>query len=277
MKSEKSWYAGSTPPAYFIRKNENESCNSLFLQKLQKKYRYLTSTIITLIALISIAQSLMTRPRWFYSIAIFICMVLFCADVLATERSGAATTAAIYTPNIHAKSMTIPEAAGASGNVVFIGGGGTYQSAYSNRPDGAIVFGYGLGNAQKLGVQLMLNSLNMDKWDQYSFSAHVFRELNDYRAIGMGVESIPLTSGGDAPVSYYAVYSAGVQNRHFINKNEFEDIKNISCNLNINDKTYDEFNSKDLFFNFDKIISDISKYMMIKTLLITIKEGFFHI
>ena len=50
-------------------------------------------------------------------------MVLFCADVLATERSGAATTAAIYTPNIHAKSMTIPEAAGASGNVVFIGGG----------------------------------------------------------------------------------------------------------------------------------------------------------
>ena len=147
-------------------------------------------------------------------------MVLFCADVLATERSGAATTAAIYTPNIHAKSMTIPEAAGASGNVVFIGGGGTYQSAYSNRPDGAIVFGYGLGNAQKLGVQLMLNSLNMDKWDQYSFSAHVFRELNDYRAIGMGVESIPLTSGGDAPVSYYAVYSAGVQNRHFINKND---------------------------------------------------------
>ena len=113
-------------------------------------------------------------------------------------------------------------------------------------------------------IQLVLKICKVGKYIQQKFAQTYYDDI----ALGLSLtakdiqkkcikENLPLDSSycfdGSSPLS------------HFINKNEFEDIKNISCNLNINDKTYDEFNSKDLFFNFDKIISDISKYMMIKT------------
>jgi len=132
----------------------------------------------------------------------------------------AATQTSIYryTPNNHGKSVTTPVAWGASNNVVFMGVGGTYESPYSDDADGAAVFGYGLGDPKKsVGVQVTFISLDLTEWEEYSSAIHLSRSLGNADAIGVGVENIMLTDGGDSDVSYYVVYSRASQDLSVIN------------------------------------------------------------
>lgn len=154
----------------------------------------------------------------FYLIALIICIALSYTDALAKDGADITTSVATYTPNMHAKSLTTPVAWGASDNVLFIGAGGSYPSSYSSSADGAVEMGYGIGNPKKIGMQVMVASLDTDGWNAYSLYAHAFRELSDVSAIGMGVESISLTKKGDTGKSFYIVYSVGVQDSHFVNK-----------------------------------------------------------
>ena len=132
------------------------------------------------------------------------------------EQSGAS----IYMPNNHGKSITTPVAWGAYNNVVFVGVGGTTPSPYSPKSDGAAVLGVGLGDpVNNIGVQVSLISLDISEWDRYSSSFHVFRNLGNADAIGVGVENVMLSDGGDADKSFYVVYSKGVQQESMYNKN----------------------------------------------------------
>jgi 2-keto-4-pentenoate hydratase/2-oxohepta-3-ene-1,7-dioic acid hydratase in catechol pathway len=57
--------------------------------------------------------------------------------------------------------------------------------------------------------------------------------------------------------------SAVLSNR-FLPLNNFKDTKSIQFKLNINGKTVQDGNSKMMIFDFDAIISDISKYVTLK-------------
>ncbi len=125
----------------------------------------------------------------------------------------------IYMPNNHGKSITTPVAWGAYNNVMFIGAGGTAPSTYSTKNDGAAVLGVGLGNPKEnIGVQATITSIDISEWKEYSSALHLFRELDNADAIGVGVENVMLTDGGDSGKSFYVVYSRGLQYDSMLNK-----------------------------------------------------------
>lgn len=124
-----------------------------------------------------------------------------------------------YLPNNYGKSLTTPVAWGASNNVIFVGVGGTTPAEYSQGTDGAVVLGGGIGDPVKnLGVQVSIVSLDVSQWQEYSASVHIFKDLGNANAIGVGVENVMITNGGDTGKSYYVVYSQGVQTEPFVNK-----------------------------------------------------------
>jgi hypothetical protein len=123
-----------------------------------------------------------------------------------------------YLPNNHGKSLTTPVAWGASGNVIFMGVGGTSPSPYTNDADGAAVLGLGFGDPKEnLGIQVAVVSLDITEWKEYSLYVQLHRYLDNANAIAVGVENVMLTSGGDADKSFYIVYSQGVQSGPFVN------------------------------------------------------------
>ncbi len=135
-----------------------------------------------------------------------------------------------FMPNNHGKSITTPVAWGAYNNVVFVGAGGTSPSPYSTKNDGAAVLGIGLGNPKEnIGVQASIISIDIDQWKEYSSALHLFRELDNADAIGVGVENVMLTDGGDSGKSFYVVYSRGLQYDSMLNK----DIKTTKLHYSI--------------------------------------------
>lgn len=148
-------------------------------------------------------------------------LVPLLAGLLALQPLKAATANPSVTslPNQHGKSLTTPVAWGAYGNVVFAGVGFTTPSPYSTKSDGAAVFGGGIGDPkQNLGVQAYITSIDITEWKEYSGSLHLFKKLSDANALGVGVENVMLTNGGDSKESFYVVFSQGVQADSFVNK-----------------------------------------------------------
>lgn len=140
------------------------------------------------------------------------------AGLAALQPLKTATAAVTYLPNNHGKSLTTPVAWGAYCNVAFIGVGGTYATPYNGKSDGAAVIGAGFGDPVKnVGAQFLVTSVDLTEWKEYSGSVHLFKKLGEDNAFGIGVESIMLSSGGDAEKSFYAVYSQGVQHDMFVN------------------------------------------------------------
>jgi hypothetical protein len=136
-------------------------------------------------------------------------------DAMAIDPAGPT-----YLPNNHGKSLTTPVAWGASGNVLFMGVGGTYQSPYSDKADGAAILGFGFGDPKKdFGVQVAIASLDISEWKEYSAYVQLHKNLGNGNAIAVGVENVMLTDGGDADKSFYVVYSQGVQGDPFVDKN----------------------------------------------------------
>jgi hypothetical protein len=135
------------------------------------------------------------------------------------DAGAAPLSSSLYMPNNHGKSVTTPTAWGASGNVAFFGIGGNYPSPYTEDADGAAVLGAGFGDPKEnLGVQVSIINLDISAWTDYSSAFHVFKELGDADAIGVGVENVMLVGDGDSDKSVYVVYSRGVQNAWALNK-----------------------------------------------------------
>lgn len=112
--------------------------------------------------------------------------------------------------NNFSKSLTIPAAWGACGNVIFMGIGGTRPSSYSPNSDGAAIIGYGIGHPETLTAHVVVASLDMSEWDRYSAFAHLSKKVSNSASVGIGVENIMLTKGGDSSMSAYVVYSKAV-------------------------------------------------------------------
>ena len=137
--------------------------------------------------------------------------------LLPLKTANAAPSSVTYLPNQHGKSLTTPVAWGASGNVVFMGIGGSIPDPYTSKSDGAAVFGAGFGDPKKnIGVQASVTCLDISDWKRYSASAQLFRELGNANAIAAGIENVMLSNGGDADHSLYVVYSQSIQAQPFI-------------------------------------------------------------
>jgi acylpyruvate hydrolase len=52
---------------------------------------------------------------------------------------------------------------------------------------------------------------------------------------------------------------------NFVNKNEFDDLRAISFQLDLNGKTVQTGNTKDLLFSFEAVIAYVSKFITLKT------------
>jgi hypothetical protein len=152
------------------------------------------------------------------SLIIILPIVFVFQDAGASDNSVlVGNVSRVYMPNYYAKSLTVPTAWGASGNVLFMSIGGTSPSAYSPRADGAACMGYGLGNPKKIAFHAALVSLDMDQWDNYSLYIHCYKNVSDSGAIGVGAENVMLTKGGDTLKSFYVVYSTASQSNQFAN------------------------------------------------------------
>jgi len=124
-----------------------------------------------------------------------------------------------YLPNNHGKSLTTPVAWGASNNVIFMGIGGNTPAPYTDDTDGAAVLGFGIGDPVKnIGLQVALISLDISEWEEYSMSVHLSKNLGNANAVGIGVENVMLTDGGDSDESFYVVYSQGLQSDPFVDE-----------------------------------------------------------
>ena len=138
-------------------------------------------------------------------LSIFICRTVFAEDEWAWVDEGTGLSS-----NSFSKSLTIPVAWGACGNVLFMGIGGTKPSSYSPNSDGAAIIGYGIGNPEKLAAHVVVASLDMSEWDRYSAFAHLSKKVSELGTFGVGIENVMLTGGGDSNKSVYVVYSAAV-------------------------------------------------------------------
>ena len=156
---------------------------------------------------------------------------LFGILALHSPDAGAGqSSTSVYMPNNHGKSLTTPVAWGAYNNVVFVGAGGTTPSPYNTNGDGAAVLGVGLGDPKNnIGVQASIISIDISEWKEYSSAFHLFRELGNADAIGVGVENVMLTNGGDSGKSFYVVYSRGLQYESMLNK----DIKTTKLHYSV--------------------------------------------
>ncbi len=143
-------------------------------------------------------------------------LALFGLLALSTPECKAA--APLYRANSNCQTLSTPSAEGAANNIVFMGVGGSIPAPYATKADGAAVFGFGVGDPKEnVGVQVCLISLDLSQWDRYSTAFQLSRSLGNARTVGVGVENIMLTSGGDTGKSFYAVYSQVVQTEPFVN------------------------------------------------------------
>ncbi len=91
-----------------------------------------------------------------------------------------------------------------------------------------------------------------------------------YDEIGLGVDftardvQAKLKAKGLPWEKAKAFDKAAVLSNTFVPKSEFNDLKSINFNLNINGKTVQKGNSGFMIFDFDAIIENVSKYVTLK-------------
>ena len=124
-----------------------------------------------------------------------------------------------YLRNSNGKSLTTPVAWGASNNVIFAGVGTSTPSPYQTKSDGIAILGAGIGDPVKnVGFECYITSIDLSEWKEYSASFQLSRDLGEGSAVGVGLERLMITDGGDTPKSFYAVYSKALQGSPFINE-----------------------------------------------------------
>jgi hypothetical protein len=115
-------------------------------------------------------------------------------------------------PNRAAKSLMSPTGWGASGGLLFIGGGVTTPQAYSKNSDAAISFGLGVGNpVRNLGVQLSTTMSDVSNQGVFSLGFKVHRYVGYGTSIAVGGENFFADVRSDANESYYIVASHAFQ------------------------------------------------------------------
>lgn len=113
-------------------------------------------------------------------------------------------------------------------------------------------------------IEIVLKISRLGKSIQKSFASRYFSEIalgvdftardlqKEYRSKGLPWE---ISKGFD--------YSAPVS--RFLPVHDFTDIHNLDFRLDLNGKTVQSGNTKDLIFNFEEIISYVSRFMTLKT------------
>ncbi len=136
----------------------------------------------------------------------------FSAESLRLINENINDVQATLLPNRAGKSLMSPSGWGASGGMLFIGGGVTSPQTYTDRSDAAVSFGLGVGNPVKnLGVQLSTTMSNVDDPGVFSLGFKVHRYLGYGTSIAAGGENFFADSRSDSGESYYLVASHAFQ------------------------------------------------------------------
>lgn len=113
-------------------------------------------------------------------------------------------------------------------------------------------------------VELVLKINKVGKYISEKFASAYYDEIGlaiNLTALDMRKECI----NNHLPWDVSASFDNSALLSRFINKSTFEDIDKISYSLKINGKTTQEHMTSALLFSFDKIVSFVSKFIMLKT------------
>ncbi|HHE31735.1 MAG TPA: hypothetical protein ENL07_03670 [Chlorobaculum parvum] len=124
-------------------------------------------------------------------------------------------------PNSHPKSFLTPTGWGASNGTVFLAAGITSPAPYSNKTDGGIMAGVGIGNPyDSVGLQVGVVNYDLSDWERIGVNLHLHRYLGSGSSIAIGAENLMITGADltDADESYYVVFSQGLLDKVEVNK-----------------------------------------------------------
>jgi hypothetical protein len=112
--------------------------------------------------------------------------------------------------SIPGSSVTSPTAFGAEFGDVFAGFSYQSRTRYTNRDDGGVVFGFGLGERQKVALEVAVSSYSTFRQGFFnnggvSFKLH--HSFSNSMAIAVGVENAIIFGSPDAQSSVYGVVS----------------------------------------------------------------------
>jgi hypothetical protein len=123
-------------------------------------------------------------------------------------------------PNSHPKSFLTPTGWGASDGTVFLSVGGTSPAPYSDKNDGGMMAGIGIGNPnENVGFHVGVVNYDLSDWNRIGLNMQLHRYLGSGSSIAIGAEGIMLTGGDltDGEESYYIVFSQGLLDKVQVN------------------------------------------------------------
>ena len=133
-------------------------------------------------------------------------------------RQELLTPKKIYSPSI---TILTPSAYGKSWRQASVGFGFQHRTRFSNSADGALGFGFGLGDAQKyVGLDVGLTLTDLDNLDRGIMSFKLHRQLPDAFAVAVGVNDA--ISWGDGDVDGPSPY--GVITKTFVLKENTKEL-----------------------------------------------------
>ncbi|OUL36900.1 hypothetical protein BV372_04480 [Nostoc sp. T09] len=112
--------------------------------------------------------------------------------------------------SIPGSSVTSPTAFGAEFGDVFAGVSYQSRTRYSNRDDGGLVFGFGLGERQKVALEVAVSSFSTFRqgfFENGGVSLKLHHSFSNGMAIAAGVENALTVGSPDAGSSVYGVVS----------------------------------------------------------------------
>ncbi|WP_223293969.1 hypothetical protein [Pelodictyon phaeoclathratiforme] len=124
-------------------------------------------------------------------------------------------------PNSHPKSFLTPTGWGASDGTIFFAVGGTSPAPYSDKNDGGVMAGIGIGNPyENAGFHVGVVNYDLSDWNRIGLVMQLHRYLGSGSSIAVGAEHIMLTGDdlSDADESYYIVFSQGLLDKVQVNQ-----------------------------------------------------------
>jgi len=111
------------------------------------------------------------------------------------------------------KTVMTPSGWGGYGNTIFVGGGMALRQVYADKPDGAAVFGIGLGNPfRNIGFEISTKMNDLSEQDGFSYFFKIHKYIGKGTSLAFGGDHLFFTNDSDGISSYFLSLSHAFQN-----------------------------------------------------------------